>query len=612
MPNTFFGLTIGTTGMFGANIGLNTTAHNITNTETEGYTRQIVHTKADTPLRANGSYGMIGTGVSIVSVEQQRDQYYDEKYRSNNAVSGYYEAQDYYMQSIENYFNEIQLEGFNSTFNSFNNALQELSKDPANLTVRTQASSYAQSFCEYINQTQTSLEQLQENVNFEIRTMVDSINSFAIQIAGLTKQINTLEVTGEKANDLRDQRNLLVDQLSNIVDISAEEKVVGREEAGVTSYTVKIGETVLVDTYEPHSMKIVPRTEKHYQADIDGLYDIVWDSNQNYNALVNGGRLQALFEMRDGNNQQYFNGTCSGGYGEDTVVITDTSVNKVEQLHIAPTGILQIGNHEYKYTGFQVTQDEDTGKFVYEFSLEEPLLKDVDEVEAMVGKSIAYKGIAYYMQQLNEFTRVYTKEFNELHRSGRDLNNDPGMDYFNSRDKVSGINYVLEQSEDQKDNGIIISSKTGAYAPDEDEVVNYGSYYFVTSSGLCVTDEIYDDPSKFATATDIINGESNNDVILKMIELKSDTKMFKQGTPSGFLQSLIAELGIDAGKAGSFRQNQQDVLATIQNQRLSVSGVDIDEESMNLVRYQNAYNLSAKIISTMNECYDRLINYMGA
>jgi flagellar hook-associated protein 1 FlgK len=610
MPNTFFGLTIGSTGLFGANIGLNTTAHNVANTETEGYTRQVVKQQADTPLRANNTYGMIGTGLAITAIEQQRDVYYDEKYRSNNAMTGYYTAQDYYMKSIENYFNEIQLEGFNTTFNKMSDALQELSKDPANLTVRTQMNSYAQSFCEYINSIQTSLEQLQDNVNFEIRTMVDSVNSYAKQIAGLNKQINTLETTGEAANDLRDRRNLLVDELSNIVDITVVEQKLGVGATGITSYTIKIGESTLVDTYDFHTMNVVPRPEKHYQADIDGLYDIVWDSDQTYNPLVNGGRLQALYEMRDGNNQQYFHGQTTASYGDETITVTDTSVNKTEQLHIAPTGIIQVGNREYKYTGFQVSVDED-GKYVYEFSLEDGLKKDVDEIEVNIGQSIEYKGIAYYMQQLNEFARVYTKAYNDIHKQGVDLNNRAGLDYFNSRDRVSGDNYVFEQSEEDAENGIIISSKTGLYAV-EDQEVNYGSYYFVTASGLCVTDEIYHDPTKIVTASDVIDGESQNDIVMKLIALKSDTKMFKQGTPSGFMQSLIAELGIDAAKAKNFMQNQEDILSTVQNQRLSVSGVDIDEESMNLVRYQNAYNLSAKIISTMDQCYDRLINYMGA
>ncbi len=611
MPNTFFGLTIGTTGLFGANVGINTTAHNITNTETEGYSRQLVDTKADTPLKANGSYGMIGTGVSVVSINQQRDEYYDTKYRSNNTLSGYYSAQDYYMKSVENYFNEVQLEGFNSNFNSFHDSLQELSKDPSSRTVRTQVNNYAQSFCDYVNALMTSMEQIQESVNFEIKTQIDSINSYAIQIAGLTQQINTLEVTGGKANDLRDQRNLLVDELSNIVNISISEKTVGHAEAGVTEYTVKIGESVLVDTFEARSLKVVPREEKLYQADIEGLYDIVWDNGQTFNGLVNGGRIQALMETRDGNNEQYFNGVTTASYGDSSIIVTDTSVNKTEQLHIAETGIITVGNRDYIYNGFQVTQDED-GNYVYEFALDEEIKKDVDEVEVRIGQSISYKGVAYYMQQLNEFTRVYTKRYNDLHKSGVDLENRAGLDFFNSRNKITGENYVFDFSEDEIDNEIIISSKTGEFAVEADEnEPNYGSYYFMTAKSMCVTDEIYNDPTKLVTATDIINGVSNNDIVMGLMQLKEDERMFKQGTPSGFLQALIAELGVDAAKSQSFNLNQEDVLATIGNQRLSVAGVDMDEESMALVRYQNAYNLSAKVISTMDEIYDRLINYMA-
>ena len=612
MANTFFGLTIGTTGLYGANIGINTTAHNISNTETDGYTRQNVEKRAGVALRTNASYGMIGTGVDIISIEQIRDQYYDEKYRSNNTNTGYYVCQDYYMKDIENYFNEVQLEGFNSNFDTLYNSIQELSKDPSSLTVRTQLNSYAQSFSEYVNALQVGMEKIQDNVNLEIKTMVDSVNSYALQIAGLTKQINTLEVTGGKANDLRDQRNLLVDELSNIVNISVDERIVGQSEVGVTSYTVKVGETTLVDTYDYHTMKVVPREERTNQSDLDGLYDIVWDSNQNFNPFVNGGRLQALFEVRDGNNQLYFNGRTTASYGETSITVTDTSINKIEQLHIAETGIITVGNRDYKYNGFQVTQDED-GNFVYEFELDEELKKDADDVEVMIGRSIPYKGINYYMQQLDEFARVYTKAFNDLHKAGMDLNNKQGLDYFNSRDKVTGENYVFESTPTEQDYGIIISSRTGAYAPDPDgEFANYGSYYQMTARRMCVTDEIYSDPSKIAAASDVVNGVSQNDIALKMIALKSDTKMFKQGTPSGFLQSLIAELGIDASKAKSFARNNEDILATIENQRLSVSGVDMDEESMALVRFQNAYNLSAKVISTMNELYDRLINYMGA
>ncbi|MCR5324652.1 MAG: flagellar hook-associated protein FlgK [Lachnospiraceae bacterium] len=612
MANTFFGLTIGTTGLYGANVGINTTAHNISNTETDGYTRQVVEKRAGTALRTNASYGMIGTGVEITAINQIRDQYYDEKYRSNNTNAGYYTCQDYYMKDIENYFNEVQLEGFNSNFDTFYDSIQELSKDPSSLTVRTQLNSYAQSFTDYVNALQVGMEKIQDNVNIEINTMVESINSYAMQIAGLTKQINTLEVTGGKANDLRDQRNLLIDELSNIVNISVDERIVGMSEVGVTSYTVKIGDSTLVDTYEYNTMHVVPRSEKMNQSDIEGLYDIAWESDQRFNPFTNGGRLQALFEVRDGNNQQYFNGRTTASYGDGRITVTDTSINKVELLHIAESGIITVGNRDYVYDGFQVTVDED-GKYVYEFDLAEDLKKDVDDVEVAIGKSINYKGINYYMQQLDEFARVYTQRFNDLHKSGKDLYDKQGLDYFNSRDKVTGENYVFESTLTEKEYGVIISSRTGDFAVDPDsEFAHNGSYYLMTAGRLCITDEIYADPSKVVASSDVVNGVSQNDIALQMIALKSDTKMFKQGTPSGYLQSLIAELGIDASKAASFAKNNEDIIATIQNQRLSVSGVDMDEESMALVRFQNAYNLSAKVISTMNELYDRLINYMGA
>lgn len=615
MPNTFFGLTIGTTGLYGANLGINTTAHNITNAETEGYTRQVVNTRADSALKANGTHGMIGTGVSVYSVTQVRDNYYDEKYRSNNSISGYYEAQDYYMQSLEGYFNEIKLEGFNSNYNLFNDSLQELSKDPSNIAVRTQAESYAQNLCDYINSLDESLKQLQENTNFEIKTMSDKINSYAVQIAGLTKQINKLEVTGGVANDLRDQRNLLIDGLSNIVDVSVNEKTVGFDEVGVTEYTVRIGDAVLVDTYNYNTLKVVPREEKYNQSDLDGLYELEWPGGQHFDGLHVGGRMQALYEMRDGNSEEYFHGSGVGMTGEKSITVKDTSINDVNKLHIAEEGVITINNREYTYNGFEAKKMVDIDgneSLEYTFALNEELNRDHVDSEVRIGESISFKGIVYYMQQLDEFTRTFSEKFNDIHKSGVDLDGKKGLDFFNSRNKVSGENYSFEYTADEINDDIVVSSRTGEYAlADNDERKNTGSYYFMTARGFSVTKEVYNDPRKLVTGSDVTNGVNNSDLAFKYIDLKNDKDMFMQGTPQGFLQSLVAELGVDTHKSMNFNQNHKDIVSAIENQRLSVSGVDMDEEAMNLVRYQNSYNLAAKVISTMNEMYDRLINYMG-
>ena len=612
MPNTFFGLTIGTTGLYGANIGINTTAHNISNAETEGYTRQVVSTRADSALKANGTYGMIGTGVSVTGINQIRDNYYDEKYRTNNSITGYYDTQDYYMKSIENYFNEIQLEGFNSNYNLFCDALQELSKDPSSLAVRTQANSYAQNLCDYINSLNTGLEQIQDDLNFEIKTMSDKINSYAAQIAGLTKQINTLEITGGVANDLRDQRNLLLDGLSNIVDINVTEKTLGSDESGVTEFTVRIGDSLLVDTFDFNTLKVVPRPERINQSDIDGIYELEWTSSETtLDGFRCGGKLQSLYEVRDGNSENYFHGI--GDASNKTVTVRKTGIDDVEKLHIPETGIITVGSKGYVYNSFKATEKTNAdGETVleYEFTLNEKLLKNYSDTQISIGQSISFKGIPYYMQQLDEFTRTFSREFNDLHTSGYDLKNDPGLDYFNCKDRVSGENFVFQYSpSEQPDGAVKIPIKTGDYEVDEDK--NYGSYYFMTAKTFSVTKEVYHDPNKLVTATDMTNGKENSDLVTEYLNLRNDKDMFLQGTPQGFLQALVAELGVDAHKSGNFSKNQQDILAAIQNQRLSISGVDMDEEAMNLVRYQNSYNLAAKVISTMNEMYDRLINYMG-
>ena len=114
-----------------------------------------------------------------------------------------------------------------------------------------------------------------------------------------------------------------------------------------------------------------------------------------------------------------------------------------------------------------------------------------------------------------------------------------------------------------------------------------------------------------AAADDISLGVSNSKILEKLYDLKSDDKMFKQGRPASFLQALFAELAVDVNAQGSFYDNQKNITLTIDNQRMSISGVDLDEEAMDLVKYQNSYNYSAKVVTIMNEVFDKLINELG-
>ncbi len=589
MPSTFFGLNIGTTGLYTYQAALNTTAHNVANAETIGYTRQILQQKAGVPIKVNNSYGMVGSGVDATAIVQTRNDYYDLKYRKNNNLLGAYSAKQYAMTEIENYFNEVTVDGFTTSFNQFFTSLQQLSTDSASLTKRTQVTNYAQGLADYFNSMATNLKSVQEECNFEVKNQVDRINSLGQQIASTTKQINVLEASGGTANDLRDQRQLLLDELSSIVNISYDEHVVGSG-TGVTSFTVKIDGQTLVSTNEYNTLKVVPRTEKINQNDADGLYDITWSNGNtfNTNSPSLSGYLKSLIEVRDGNNNENLRSTQnSGAAGSNTLTLAKTNIDAIEKLNIPKQGVITIGNEEYTYSDFSVVYDSTTNTSSYTFTLDKPLTHNVANEEISIGDSIDYKGIPYYMSQLNQLVRTFAKEFNTLHKSGVDLNGDAGEDFFNATsrvDPVTGYNIAFGSYED---------------------------YYDLTAANFTVANTIYNNPDKIVTGSEVENGVENNDILSKLLALKDDKSMFKQGTPASFFQTLVAEIGIDAKKANNFVKNQSDILDMVQNQRLSVSGVDVDEEAMNLVKFQNAYNLSAKVIQVMNEIYDKLINGTG-
>lgn len=602
MASTFFGLNIGTTGLFAAKTGLNVTAHNVANIETEGYSRQVISQSADSPISTNNHYGMLGTGVSVNEITQMRSQYYDEKYRSNNAMYGQYNSRSYFLNEVQSYLNEVKLEGFTVTFDNMYNALQELTKDPANLTVRTQMTNHAQSLCDYFNSLSTNLDQVQTECNYEVKNQVSRINSLAQQVASLTQQINTVEVGGENANDLRDQRESLIDELSEIVNVTVTETKVGN--VGMTSYIVRLDGNVLVDSYDAKQLEVRPREQRLSQCDVDGLYDVYWDNGERLNteSATLSGTMKALFEVRDGNNAENLQGFAEEvDEGAMEVTIRATNINDIKDLNIPAEGKIKIGNGEYTYSSFEIRVD-DEGQYTYVFQLNEEARRQYPEdTKVTIGHTVDYKGIPYYRAQMNEFIRTFAQEFNEVHASGVNLNGDTNVNFFAAKNRMTNGQYNL--------------NSFGADKPmtefDSDPLVSQASYYWLTAESFTVSETIMANPSNVAAASDIVNGVSRADIAEKLVALKSDITMFKQGDPASFLETLVGEIGVDTKAALNFAESQENIVNAVTNQRLSVAGVDIDEEAMNLAKYQEAYSLSAKVISVMNQIYDKLINEMG-
>ncbi|WP_310604058.1 flagellar hook-associated protein FlgK [Anaerosporobacter sp.] len=613
MASTFFGLNIGLSGLYAYQASINTTAHNISNAETKGYSRQSVVTSASEALRVYSSYGMAGSGVDIVDIIQQRSAYYDVKYRNSSALYGEYSTKNDYMLQVQNYFNEVDEGGFTDVYNDFFKSLNTLSDDPSSSDIRTTVANNAASLSEYMNYMYNSMRTIQEDANFQIKNLVDRVNSLGEQIATVTKQINALEVTGVTANDLRDARENLVDELSKIVNVSTEEKVVKQDpmDPGTVVYEVRINNQLLVDTSTSKKLMVVPREEKINESDLDGLYDVTWGDGQAF-SLSNAnlkGELKALYEVRDGNNAENLGGgvTTTTANGKTTLTLTKTNCDDITKLNLPLEGNITIAGKDYKYTGFNVEVQAD-GTYKYNFNLDTPLKTDItaaDKVRGEVGETVNYKGIPYYITKLNEFSRTFAMVFNGMHNAGQDLDGNAGLDYFNftEEEKATGL---LEKFTTFNADG------TATYVDASGNTVTGASYYKLTAYNLTITNEIMNDPRKFAACGgDIVQGVENKDNLTELLKLEDDKSLFKAGTPAQFYNTLVAEIGVDAAKYETFANSQESIMNSITNQRLSIAGVDVDEEAMNLVKFKNAYNLSAKVIQTMNEIYDKLINGTG-
>lgn len=598
MPSTFFGLTIASSGLSTYQAALNTTANNISNAQTKGYSRQEALRQAAEALRVNNKYGMAGSGVTTTAIKQIRDVYYDLKYWHNQAKVGEYATKYYYAQQIENFFiDDDTQEGFSAIFETMNAALEEVKKSPADATVKNQFISSAQSLAEYFNSVYEGLAKIQTDANEEIRNKVNQINSISQEISILNKQINVIEIAGGYANELRDQRALLVDKLSSIVPVEVQETQIVNSNypdmaTGATNYTIKINGQLLVSGYEYNRMEVIAREDEVNQTDVEGLYDVYWVNGDkiNFNTSSMNGELKALFDVRDGNNADPFNGKIMSVIG-NKVTLSNCSMTDELTMTMSETGTITLGKYVYQYTGFT-----NNGDGTYEFTLSKTLTNEeiasVVGTTGQIGESVDYMGVPYYMSQLNYFVRNYAKTFNEIHSSGVDANGSQAGNFFTATDLVTGAEL------DFSDTSITSTSNT---------------YYKMTAQNISVCAALLKDPTLMSTASNIDNGIEQTDILEKLMSLKDDKSLlsFRGGSASDFLQYILSDIAVDTQRAKTFSTNYTNISNAIINQRESISGVDEDEEAMDLLKFQNAYNLSAKVVQVLTEMYDRLILHTG-
>lgn len=616
MPSTFFGLNIASSALSAFQTAVNTTANNISNVQTEGYTKQVANREASGALRVYQKYGTIGTGVTTTSITSVRSTYYDTKYWENQSSVGMYTMKLNFLNQIENYFKDEEADepGFSTIFTSMFNQLNELTSNAGDENVRKNFISEAQIFTSYFHDVSNGLLKIQKDCNDQIKTLVESINSSAEKIASLTKQINAVEIQGGTANELRDQRALIIDELSEIVPVTAVESPVTNSNypdmyTGGTNYIVKIDGQTLVNSFEYTTLSCVSRENQVWQTDAEGLYDVVWtDTGMNFNMNADSmdGSLKALFDIRDGNNEENFQGRITSATSS-SITIKPSTMTTVETMCMASEGIITIKNKEYYYEDFTAEVDENGKVLSYTFHIDANM--DANEINnirggyAEIGDKIDAMGIPYYMSQMSEFLRSFTERFNAYQKGGVDLNGDPMGSFFVAK-KYDGSEYDFSDQSVNTD-GVTDGAKSVISSVSD-------SYYQLNALNFNVADASVRDSSIFATTTDV-SGEKidAHDIIDEMLKLQSDVKLFRGGTADDFLQCIISDISIDTEEAKIFQGNFTDIASAITNQRLSISGVDEDEEALDIVKFQNAYNLASRMIQCMSELYDKLINETG-
>ncbi|ABI67544.1 flagellar hook-associated protein FlgK [Syntrophomonas wolfei] len=285
--SNFFGLEIGKRSVLMHQTALNITGHNIANANTPGFARQAPSIVTTSPFHAPmlnnaNRVGQLGTGVDIAQVKRIRDEFLDSQIRNETRVSGYWQSMQETLDRVEAILNEPSEDGLRGVMDMFWEAWQDLSLNPESESVRSVVVQRGMALAEAFNHTYSQLQDLRVDVNDQIKIKAHDVNSIAQQIAALNRQIAAVSCAGKQPNDLKDKRDLLVEQLSEIAEVRI--------------YNDK-NDMVAVQLADRMLVQGVDYIELAEEKDNQGMYMLVWADSRT-KARISGGQLGALLDAR--------------------------------------------------------------------------------------------------------------------------------------------------------------------------------------------------------------------------------------------------------------------------------------------------------------------------
>lgn len=620
MANSFGAIELGKRSLMAHAQQINTAGHNISNADTEGYTRQRVQVKAFDPIyrpdltRAE-TPGQIGQGTAIEQITRLRDELLDQRIVAQENQESYWATREKYYVMLEQIYNEPNDVSVRTNMDRFWSAWQELSVFPDNKAARQAVVTRGESLTTSIHQRFASLSGVGTMLNGDIEATVRQVNDIANQIARINNEIVRSEAMGDNPNDLYDRRDLLVEKLGALANITTDRR-------DADEFMVHIDGHVLVQGSVARNLDIRTTTDN------DSYSEVIWKDTGNL-AEISGGTLGALIELRDVDVR-----------GEIQSLNTMTMnfadlVNDVHKAGIGANGVMGLefftqhpfvtdvnGNYDrngdgqldtsyiFRFTGANALHGQDKVGLegVMTFSGKSGTVTvpyyATDTVDAVVNRINDSDGeVKAYLDRDNRLVLKATTasdrenpdfvirhvEDNGMFLTGyAGILNDSGVYDFAQADAVNAL----------------VADAGFSVAP----VLNPAGYVAVNQA---VRTDVLSVAAAMPTARgDVMAGDGRAAVEIAAIR-NSQVMIGTDRTFDEYFANSVTNVGLKGEQAETNLLSQNKIMNDLRDLRDSISGVNIDEELADIIKFQHGYNAAAKFITVIDGMLDTIINRLG-
>ena len=604
MQSTFSGLNTMVNGIYTQRLGLNTVGHNISNSNTEGYSRQTAHAAAtpSSEVYTLAGASQVGNGSTVTSVIRARDIYADRQYWKENSTDGYYNGKANNYAKIESIFNDSDNSGVQDAMEKFYQAWQDCSTTASSDTSRQNVINAGQNFAQSLQiaakQTKEQIDSLYDDISLSVVKM----NRLMGQVVELNKNIAGIEATGAHANDLRDQRDLIVDQLTSMTDITVYESANGM-------YTLVSNGTTLVNGITKVDLEMsAPKNNTTYSL---SDYDIMIKQTGTVYTPGNG-ELKAQFEavaedkgyIDQVANMAAFmfttlNDQHKAGYGIDGS--KDKPFGNANPKDNATTGL-----NFYGESGKAFQWDAKTGKLA------------MYDVKTGAKEELSGMQILEILTVNSELTA--TDGHKKLATRSGERDDAGNLLYQTDTGKTTTITTtdVNQAKIDAKTNKPLYMALDGTTTIDAKlakQDANGNALYLLKDVKL-------DPQGKKPLVVDVNGtGDGSNAVWIAALfncerdktspEVNGTDRLIGNGSLYSYYNTSMTTMGSDASNMNGRVKFQSGVMDQVENLRSSTNGVNWDEELSNMITFQQGYSACSRCLSAMDECLDKLINGTG-